>query len=115
MSAGLERLKDEVSLGQSSQVTANLTARQGSRKQVIVAGGFAGLVSRFCIAPLDVVKIRLQLQPHSLSDPVSYYAVTGPTYKGWYSALKDIAKQEGITALWKGNIPAELLYLCYGG
>lgn len=24
-------------------------------------------------------------------------------------------QQEGITGLWKGNIPAELLYICYGG
>jgi solute carrier family 25 (mitochondrial thiamine pyrophosphate transporter), member 19 len=24
-------------------------------------------------------------------------------------------KQEGIRALWKGNIPAEVLYVCYGG
>lgn len=24
-------------------------------------------------------------------------------------------KQEGFRALWKGNIPAEIMYLCYGG
>jgi solute carrier family 25 thiamine pyrophosphate transporter 19 len=26
-----------------------------------------------------------------------------------------IISQEGVTGLWKGNIPAELLYVCYGG
>ena len=82
---------------------------------MILAGGVAGLVSRFCVAPLDVVKIRLQLQPHSLSDPLSYRDVTGPTYKGIIPTLRTIARQEGITGLWKGNIPAELLYVCYGG
>jgi len=87
----------------------------GTKQQVIIAGGVAGLVSRFCIAPLDVVKIRLQLQPHSLSDPLSHQGVTGPVYKGAFSTLRHIAREEGIKALWKGNIPAELLYVCYGG
>lgn len=81
----------------------------------MIAGGVAGLVSRFCIAPLDVVKIRLQLQPHSLSDPLSCDGIKGPIYKGVFSTLRAIVKQEGIRALWKGNIPAELMYVCYGG
>jgi solute carrier family 25 (mitochondrial thiamine pyrophosphate transporter), member 19 len=88
---------------------------QGSRKQVILAGGVAGLLSRFCTAPLDVVKIRLQLQTHSLSDPLSHQGVKGPVYKGILPTLKTIISQEGVTGLWKGNIPAELLYVCYGG
>ncbi len=80
-----------------------------------MAGGVAGLVSRFCIAPLDVVKIRLQLQPHSLSDPLSCDGIRGPIYKGVLPTLRAIVRQEGIRALWKGNIPAEMLYVCYGG
>ncbi|PKY07150.1 mitochondrial thiamine pyrophosphate carrier 1 [Aspergillus campestris IBT 28561] len=124
MSAGGEHLKDE-----------------GTPRQVVLAGGIAGLVSRFCIAPLDVVKIRLQLQIHSLSDPTSHHNIQGPIYKGTFSTLKSILKHEGITvppppppqslflpnptqpkltffsnekALWKGNIPAELMYITYG-
>ncbi|RAL04620.1 thiamine transporter TPC1 [Aspergillus ibericus CBS 121593] len=97
MSAGGEHLKDE-----------------GTRRQVVLAGGIAGLVSRFCVAPLDVVKIRLQLQIHSLSDPISHHNVTGPIYKGTLSTMRAIIRQEGITGLWKGNIPAELMYVCYG-
>jgi len=62
-----------------------------------------------------VVKIRLQLQTHSLSDPLSCDGIKGPTYKGVWSTLRKIQQQEGIRALWKGNIPAELLYVCYGG
>ncbi|GES64975.1 mitochondrial carrier [Aspergillus terreus] len=98
MSAGGEHLKDE-----------------GTRRQVVLAGGIAGLVSRFCVAPLDVVKIRLQLQIHSLSDPSSHRNVSGPIYKGTISTMRAIIKEEGITGLWKGNIPAELMYVCYGG
>ncbi|KAJ5404461.1 Mitochondrial thiamine pyrophosphate carrier 1 [Penicillium cosmopolitanum] len=97
MSAGGEHLKDE-----------------GSRRQVILAGGTAGLISRFCIAPLDVVKIRLQLQIHSLSDPASHRTVVGPVYKGTLSTMASIMRQEGITGLWKGNVPAEMMYVCYG-
>ncbi|KAI4810446.1 hypothetical protein E4T44_10868 [Aureobasidium sp. EXF-8845] len=90
---------------------------EGSRMQVVAAGAIAGLVSRFCIAPLDVVKIRLQLQVHSLSDPLSYahHAHKGPVYKGTFLTLKTILREEGLTGLWKGNVPAEGMYLAYGG
>ncbi|KAF2467478.1 mitochondrial thiamine pyrophosphate carrier 1 [Lindgomyces ingoldianus] len=98
MSGGVVQLKDE-----------------GSQQQVAVAGAVAGLVSRFVIAPLDVIKIRLQLQVHSLSDPLSVRGVTGPVYKGTLGTLKHILREEGLTGLWKGNIPAEGLYLAYGG
>ncbi|KAI4706266.1 mitochondrial thiamine pyrophosphate transporter [Alternaria sp. Ai002NY15] len=87
---------------------------EGSQRQVVVAGAVAGLVSRFVIAPLDVIKIRLQLQIHSLSDPFSVRNVQGPVYKGTLGTLKQILREEGVTGLWKGNIPAELMYLTYG-
>ncbi|PSS03703.1 mitochondrial thiamine pyrophosphate carrier 1 [Coniella lustricola] len=97
MSPKSERLKDE-----------------GSRLQVVTAGATAGMISRFIIAPLDVVKIRLQLQSHSLSDPLSHArARGGPIYKGIVSTLKSILAAEGITGLWKGNVPAELMYISY--
>jgi solute carrier family 25 thiamine pyrophosphate transporter 19 len=73
------------------------------------------LFDSFVIAPLDVIKIRLQLQIHSLSDPLSYRGLNGPVYKGTLGTLKQILREEGLTGLWKGNIPAELLYLTYGG
>ena len=39
----------------------------------------------FVIAPLDVIKIRLQLQIHSLSDPLSVRGVNGPVTKGLWA------------------------------
>jgi solute carrier family 25 thiamine pyrophosphate transporter 19 len=60
-----------------------------------------------------VIKIRLQLQIHSLSDPLSHYGIQGPVYKGISGTLKQILREEGVTALWKGNVPAEGLYLSY--
>ncbi|KAG6001434.1 mitochondrial thiamine pyrophosphate transporter [Claviceps maximensis] len=94
--AGTSRLKDE-----------------GSKLQVISAGAIAGLISRFVIAPLDVVKIRLQLQPYSLSEPLVPLRSSTPAYRGAFATLKRILKHEGLTALWKGNVPAELMYVCY--
>ncbi|KAI1431509.1 mitochondrial deoxynucleotide carrier [Xylaria sp. CBS 124048] len=95
--------------------TGQRLQNEGSRLQVVMAGATAGLLSRFVIAPLDVVKIRLQLQSHSLSDPLSYENLQGsPVYKGTIRTLHQIVKTEGITGLWKGNVPAELMYVAYG-
>lgn len=74
-----------------------------TRTESIICGGIAGLISRFVVAPLDVVKIRFQLDI-STQRPGS--AMIRTLYK--------IAKNEGLTALWKGNIPAEAMYICYG-
>uniref|UniRef100_A0A8H7TNU3 Mitochondrial thiamine pyrophosphate carrier 1 n=1 Tax=Bionectria ochroleuca TaxID=29856 RepID=A0A8H7TNU3_BIOOC len=85
---------------------------EGTRLQVVSAGAIAGLISRFIIAPLDVVKIRLQLQPHSLTDPLEPLR-DAPAYRGAVATVKHILKHEGITGLWKGNVPAEIMYVCY--
>ncbi|KOS16616.1 Mitochondrial thiamine pyrophosphate carrier 1 [Escovopsis weberi] len=87
---------------------------EGSRLQVVTAGAVAGLVSRFVVAPLDVVKIRLQLQPYSLSDPLSPLR-SAPAYRGTVATIAHILRHEGPRALWKGNVPAEVLYVCYAG
>jgi len=74
------------------------------------------VLRRFVIAPLDVVKIRLQLQTHSLSDPLSHSPNSlrgSPIYNGTLPTIKHILREEGITGLWKGNIPAELMYVSY--
>lgn len=36
-------------------------------------------------------------------------------YNGILQASRTILRDEGFTAFWKGNIPAEFLYLAYGG
>jgi len=93
---------------------------EGTRSQVIIAGAVSGLVSRFCISPLDVIKIRLQLHYHSLADPHvvpssshSSFGLRASPVGVWVVA-RDILRHEGIAGFWKGNIPAEGLYLGYG-
>ena len=67
---------------------------------------------RFVVAPLDVIKIRLQLQPYALSDPYSALR-DAPAYRGTFATLRHIIQYEGLTGLWKGNVPAEIMYVCY--
>jgi solute carrier family 25 thiamine pyrophosphate transporter 19 len=62
---------------------------------------------------LDVIKIRLQLHYHSLADPLSQ-PINRRTPTGIYIVARNILRHEGITGFWKGNIPAEGLYLSYG-
>ncbi|MCL7036655.1 hypothetical protein MKW94_002405, partial [Papaver nudicaule] len=58
----------------------------------LVAGGVAGGVSRTAVAPLDRLKILLQVQnPHSIK------------YNGLIQGLKYVWKTEGFRGLYKGN------------
>lgn len=82
----------------------------GGRADAAIAGACAGLISRFVIAPLDVLKIRLQLQSRLPEGPGA--EVMGR--RGIQSLVRQILADEGIRGFWKGNIPAELLYLMYG-
>nr|POF26164.1 mitochondrial thiamine pyrophosphate carrier 1 [Quercus suber] len=113
-SAGFRQFLDclLIQLGWMSSTSQPLRD-EGSHAQAIVAGAVAGLVSRFCIAPLDVVKIRLQLHYHSLADPLARPLPTRSA-AGIIAITRDILRHEGIAGFWKGNIPAEGLYLSYG-
>ncbi|KAI6245570.1 Mitochondrial thiamine pyrophosphate carrier [Erysiphe necator] len=87
---------------------------EGSRSQVVIAGAISGMTARFFIAPLDVIKIRLQLQTTPINSSLSRRSpFFSPLDTGALSTLRKILKYEGITALWKGNIPAGLMYISY--
>ena len=90
-------------------------------------------MQRFCIAPLDVLKIRLQLQTGPLQGRGARGVISGLAPIGTINTFKHILHDEGVTvvlsnsiycshvnqgstlqAFWKGNVPAELLYVAYG-
>lgn len=71
--------------------------------EALVAGSVSGAVSRAITAPLDTVKIRLQLQETRLGQ-----------YEGATRTVALILRHEGVRALWKGNVPAEIMYIFYG-
>ncbi|KAI5296662.1 mitochondrial thiamine pyrophosphate transporter [Ascosphaera acerosa] len=85
-----------------------------SKYETAFAGGIAGLVSRFVIAPLDVVKIRLQLQTHAaLPTQESRQLAGGYNSRVWHT-VRSLVREEGVRSLWKGNLSAELMYVGYG-
>lgn len=69
------------------------------------AGGISSCGTRLLCQPLDVLKIRLQLQ---IEDK------TTAKYRSLPHALSCIVREEGPSALWKGHGPAQFLSLTYG-
>jgi len=69
------------------------------------AGGLSGSLGRAVLQPLDVAKIRLQLQVESSS---------GRKYAGLLNLMLTLPKEEGFKSLWKGHVPAQLLSVTYG-
>ncbi|XP_075033951.1 mitochondrial thiamine pyrophosphate carrier [Mixophyes fleayi] len=77
--------------------------------EVATAGSLSGLVTRAVISPLDVIKIRFQLQ----IEGVDGHGIQGK-YRGVLQAARLILEEEGWHGLWKGHIPAQLLSVSYG-
>ncbi|CAN6853775.1 unnamed protein product [Brassica oleracea] len=79
------------------------------------AGAISGAVSRIVTSPLDVIKIRFQVQ---LEPTTSWSVVRGnlsgaSKYTGMFQATKDIFREEGFRGFWRGNVPALLMVMPY--
>lgn len=68
-----------------------------TKTESVVCGASAGLLTRLVVAPFDMVKIRMQLLPGT----------------GGLRTVQHVITNEGVRAFWKGNAPAELLYVVY--
>lgn len=66
--------------------------------QDFVAGGIAAAVSKTAVAPIERVKLLLQVQ-HA-SKQIS----KENQYKGIVDAFVRIPKEQGATAFWRGNL-----------
>ncbi|KAI1884071.1 hypothetical protein AGOR_G00222610 [Albula goreensis] len=84
-------------------------SRALSPEEAALAGSVAGMVTRALISPLDVIKIRFQLQ----IERVSSRRPEGK-YWGLWQASRCILAEEGLPAFWKGHVPAQLLSVCFG-
>lgn len=71
-------------------------------KKNVLFGAIAGVSSRIVISPLDIIKIRIQVDFKNL-----------PKYSSISSTLLSILREEGVLAFWKGNSAALLLYASY--
>ena len=75
-----------------------------------MAGAFAGMLSRVVVAPLDVIKIRMQVQV----EPVGGGGTLGAgKYRGIAQCARTILKEEGARGLWAGTVPALFLWVPY--
>ena len=70
-----------------------------------IAGATSGVICRAVGQPLDVLKIRFQLQDYKRGQL---------KYNNIITATRLISSQEGFLALWKGHVPAQGLSLIYG-
>ena len=87
------------------QRTDRLTAGED-----LLAGALAGCASRMVVAPLDVIKIRFQVQNEpAIGQVMRSAASTAPPWSPYRSVLQAvvrIAREEGWRAFFKGNVPA---------
>ncbi|KAI9671049.1 MAG: Mitochondrial succinate-fumarate transporter [Alyxoria varia] len=77
-----------------------LSSEEGtvSGSATFLAGLAAGVTEAVAVVtPMEVVKIRLQSQYHSLADPLDV-----PKYRNAAHASFTVLKEEGIRALWRG-------------
>lgn len=90
----------------------------GQLKRALIdatAGAVSGGISRTVTSPLDVIKIRFQVQ----LEPTNQWAslrnfVHGTSkYTGMLQATKDILREEGLKGFWRGNVPALLMVMPY--
>ena len=70
-----------------------------------IAGALAGLVSRNVIAPIDTVKIRMQVTP----------VLRHAQRTTLWGEVRAIWRHEGPRAFWKGNVPGSAMYVVYNG
>ncbi|XP_059050706.1 mitochondrial thiamine pyrophosphate carrier-like [Achroia grisella] len=84
----------------------NNNADKISIYQSALAGGASGAVTRAMAQPLDVLKIRFQLQ----LEPIK----CGSKYSSIFQAVTSIIKEEGVTTLWSGHVPAQYLSILFG-
>ncbi|CAM8940586.1 unnamed protein product [Rhodiola kirilowii] len=79
------------------------------------AGAVSGGISRTLTSPLDVIKIRFQVQ----LEPTTSWALAQrglpvpSKYNGMFQATRDIFREEGYRGFWRGNVPALLMVMPY--
>lgn len=66
---------------------------------------------QICTIPLDTAKVRLQLQKKAVAGE----GLALPKYRGMLGTVATIAREEGLTALWKGIVPGLHRQCLFGG
>lgn len=69
-----------------------------------LAGGISAAVSKTAVAPIERVKLILQVQA------ANKQVVAGQEYKGIIDCFVRIPKEQGFTAFWRGNLANVIRY-----
>jgi len=86
------------------------SAVQISPFESILAGACSGITTRAIVSPLDVVKIRFQLQ----IEPIGRKYIGSSNYTGLVRAIQKLYHEEGVRVFWKGHSASQLLSISYG-
>ncbi|XP_043825753.1 solute carrier family 25 member 45 isoform X2 [Dromiciops gliroides] len=65
---------------------------------IFVSGSIAGFVQAYCLAPFDLIKVRLQNQTEPRAGP----GVASPQYRGPLHCARTILREEGPRGLFRG-------------
>lgn len=80
------------------QLLADKSTGTVSGRGTFLAGLAAGVTEAVAVVtPMEVIKIRLQAQHHSMADPLDI-----PKYRNAAHALYTVVKEEGVGALYRG-------------
>ncbi|EEF41855.1 mitochondrial uncoupling protein 2 [Ricinus communis] len=79
--------------------------------EIFLCSAFAACFAEFCTIPLDTAKVRLQLQRKASTGDGGSIS----KYRGLLGTVATIAREEGITALWKGITAGLHRQFIYGG
>ena len=75
-----------------------------------LSGAIAGVINAVAVAPLDVVKARMQIQKRLLAAAPNDVSKRKPKYTSTLGSLKIIFKEEGFRGYYRGFQPTVLGY-----
>ena len=81
----------------------NDNSKNKTSLKVLLAGTTSGFVCRAVVQPLDVLKIRFQLQV----EPIKKHS-SASKYRSMRQAFVSIYKEEGAKAFWKSHVPSQI-------
>ncbi|XP_061462043.1 solute carrier family 25 member 45 isoform X2 [Rhineura floridana] len=82
----------------------NRSSNPPSYTHVFVAGCFSGLVQAVVLAPVDLVKVRLQNQTHPFGQHRVLPGKVQPRYKGPVHCAARVLREEGMPGMFSGAL-----------
>lgn len=71
--------------------------------QKLIASLLSGVITRTVTNPLDVAKVRAQLQKKAIPNPG----------RKWFPVIRTIINETGVKSLWRGHKVGQVLYLLH--